>query len=330
MDLRYTLIMDRIAVLTSGGDAPGMNAAIRTVVRAGKEAGFEVFGVERGFNGLLDGAIAPLGTRAVSGIMQQGGTFLGTARCPEFATEAGRAKALDQLSEHGIEALVVIGGNGSQQGAYRLSEAGFPVVGIASTIDNDLAGSDITIGVDTALNIALEAIDRLKVTASSHQRGLVVEVMGRDCGYLALIAAITGGAEAVAIPERETSPEAIAREFQTAYEKGKKHALAVVAEGARCNAEALIHYFKEQADLEFDIRATILGHVQRGGAPTAFDRLLATRLGAGAIAAIKRKEFGYLVGLLNGAAQTTPLVEVAGKAKPLDMELLDLAAVLVS
>ena len=322
--------MKRIAVLTSGGDAPGMNAAIRTVVRAGQDAGFEVFGVERGFNGLLGGAIAPLGSRAVSGIIQRGGTFLGTARCPEFATEAGRAQALDQLSGCGIEALVVIGGNGSQQGAFALSEAGFPVVGVASTIDNDLAGSDITIGVDTALNIALEAIDRLKVTASSHQRGLVVEVMGRDCGYLALIAGITGGAEAVAIPERPISPEAVAREFQTAYENGKQHALAVVAEGAECNAEALSRYFREQSDLEFEIRATILGHVQRGGAPTAFDRLLATRLGAGAIAAIKRKEFACLVGLLNGAAQTTPLNEVAAKTKPLDLELLGLASVLVS
>jgi len=317
-------------VLTSGGDAPGMNAAIRTVVRAGQDAGFEVFGVERGFNGLLGGSIAQLGSRAVSGIIQQGGTFLGTARCPEFATEAGREQALDRLSEYEIEALVVIGGNGSQQGAFALSEAGFPVIGIASTIDNDLAGSDITIGVDTALNIALEAIDRLKVTASSHQRGLVVEVMGRDCGYLALIAGITGGAEAVAIPERETNPEAVAREFQNAYEKGKKHAVAVVAEGAQCNAEALIRYFREQVSLDFEIRATILGHVQRGGAPTAFDRLLATRLGAGAIGAIKRKEFACLVGSLNGTTQTTPLKEVAGKSKPLDLELLDLAAVLVS
>ena len=324
------MFMKRIAVLTSGGDAPGMNAAIRTVVRAGQGAGFEVYGVERGFAGLLKGEIAPLGSRSVSGIIQQGGTFLGTARSQEFATEAGRAQALAQLSEYGIEALVVIGGNGSQQGAFRLSEAGFPVVGIASTIDNDLAGSDITIGVDTALNIALEAIDRLKVTASSHERALVVEVMGRDCGYLALIAGITGGAEAVAIPEREISPEAIAREFQIAYEKGKMHALAVVAEGAKCNAAALSQYFGEHADLEFEIRATILGHVQRGGTPTAFDRLLATRLGAGAIAAIKRQEFGCLVGTLNGAVKTTPLKEVAGKTKPLDLGLLDLAAILVS
>ncbi len=322
--------MNRIAVLTSGGDAPGMNAAIRTVVRAGMEAGLEVSGVEHGFNGLLNGEIKPLESRDVSGIIQMGGTFLGTARCPEFETDASRARALDQLSTHGIEALVVIGGNGSQQGALALSERGFPVVGIASTIDNDLVGSDITIGVDTALNIALKAIDRLKVTASSHQRGLVVEIMGRDCGYLALITGITGGAEAVVIPERETTPEAVAKEFQTAYDKGKKHALAVVAEGALCNATVLERYFSQLADIEFQIRATILGHVQRGGVPTAFDRLLATRLGVGAIEAIKRDEFGCLVGTLNGVVQTTPLTDVAGKQKPLDLALLDLAGVLAS
>ena len=322
--------MKRIAVLTSGGDAPGMNAAIRSVVRAGEEVGLAVVGVERGFDGLLEGRMRPLGSRDVSSIIQKGGTFLGTARCEEFTTDAGRRKALSQLSSHGIEALVVIGGNGSQQGSFALSGLGFPVVGIASTIDNDLVGSDITIGVDTALNIALEAIDRLKVTASSHQRGLVVEVMGRDCGYLALIAGITGGAEAVAIPERETTPEAIAREFQQAYNRGKKHALAVVAEGASCNAATLERYFSEQANHSFEIRATILGHVQRGGAPTAFDRLLATRLGAGAVAMIRRREFGCLVGLLNGAVQTTPLGQVVGGQKPLDLDLLDLAAVLAS
>ncbi len=213
--------MKKIAVLTSGGDAPGMNAAIRTVVRAGIEAGYEISGVRRGFNGLISGALDELGSREVSGIIQQGGTFLGTARCVEFTTEVGRTEALRQLSRAGIDALIVIGGNGSQQGSFALSEAGYPVVGIASTIDNDLYGSDLTIGVDTALNIALESIDRLKVTASSHERALVVEVMGRDCGYLALMAGIAGGAEAVVIPERETSPESIAEEFQEAYRRGK-------------------------------------------------------------------------------------------------------------
>ena len=320
--------MQRIGVLTSGGDAPGMNAAIRAVVRTAISKGWEVFGVERGYAGLTTGTMRPLGTRDVSGIIQQGGTFLGTARSPEFATEEGRVEAIRHLRRQSIEALVVIGGNGSQQGSFALSGIGFPVVGVASTIDNDLYGSDITIGVDTALNIALEAIDRLKVTASSHQRGLVVEVMGRDCGYLALMAGITGGAEAVVLPERETTPENIAEVFHTAYMRGKEHALVVVAEGARCNAEALVRYFKEYDKLEFDLRVTTLGHVQRGGSPTAFDRLLATRLGAGATECIDRNEFACLVGSIRGEVRTTPLSEVVTRKKELDLELLDLSEVL--
>lgn len=320
--------MKRIAVLTSGGDAPGMNAAIRAIVRAGRANGLDVYGVERGFNGLLSGAFRPLTGPEVSGILQKGGTFLGTARCTDFKTDAGQDEALGQLSRHDIDALVVIGGNGSQQGSFALSSRGFPVVGVASTIDNDLPGSDITIGVDTALNIALEAIDRLKVTASSHQRGLVVEVMGRDCGYLALIAGLTGGAEVVAIPERETSPDEIAQAFHRAYQAGKKHALAVVAEGSRCNAQALIDYFRKEPQVEFEIRATILGHVQRGGSPTAFDRLLASRLGAGAVDILLSGTSGVLVGLLGREVGTTPLEVVADTCKPLNLELLDLARVL--
>jgi 6-phosphofructokinase 1 len=304
-----------------------MNAAIRAVVRIGRDRGFEVFGVERGFAGLLGNDIRELVSRDVSGIIQRGGTFLGTARCPEFETESGRNQALDNMSARGIDSLVVIGGNGSQQGSHALSKAGFKVIGVASTIDNDLCGSDETIGVDTALNIALEAIDRLKVTASSHQRGLVVETMGRDCGYLALMAGITGGAEAVAVPERETSPEQIAELFTAAYRTGKKHALAVVAEGAKCNARTLTEYFGH-ADVGFQIRATILGHVQRGGTPTSWDRLLGTRLGAGAIEALTGGRAGCLVGLIDGKVRTTPLDEVAGRQKPLNLELLDLQAVL--
>ncbi|HOG80381.1 MAG TPA: ATP-dependent 6-phosphofructokinase, partial [Anaerolineaceae bacterium] len=216
--------MKRIAVLTSGGDAPGMNAAIRAVVRAGIGQGWEVFGVRLGYEGLINEKIIPLGARDVGGILQRGGTILGSARSLEFKTEAGQRKALRSLNQFGIEALVVIGGNGSQTGAYALSKLGFPVVGVASTIDNDLAGSDMTIGVDTALNIALEAIDRLKITASSHQRAFLIEVMGRDCGYLALAAGIAGGAEYVVIPEVETDPEEIAASMAKAYEHGKAHA----------------------------------------------------------------------------------------------------------
>ncbi|MBU1878733.1 MAG: ATP-dependent 6-phosphofructokinase, partial [Chloroflexi bacterium] len=229
--------MKRIAVLTSGGDAPGMNAAIRAVVRTGIDKGWEVVGVRHGYAGLIDGDMDALGVRDVGGIIQQGGTILGSARSAEFRTEQGRAQALRLLHQRGVEALVIIGGNGSQAGAHVLSQMGFPVVGVASTIDNDLYGSEITIGVDTALDIALEAIDRLKVTASSHHRAFLVEVMGRDCGYLALVAGIAGGAEAVIIPEVETDPEVLAAEMREAYERGKAHAIVVVAEGARYNAE---------------------------------------------------------------------------------------------
>ncbi len=321
--------MKRIAVLTSGGDAPGMNAAIRAVVRCGLEQGWEVFGVQHGYAGLIADDMAPLSARDVGGIIQLGGTMLGSARCPEFKTEEGRRQAISALEQRGIEAAVVIGGNGSQTGNYALSAMGFPTVGVASTIDNDLYGSDITIGVDTALNIALEAIDRLKVTAASHHRAFLVEVMGRECGYLALMAGIAGGAEAVALPELETDPEAVATEMLAAYERGKSHALVVVAEGAKYNAERLAAYFKEHRErLGFDLRVTTLGHVQRGGAPGAFDRLLASRLGAAAVEHLAAGEHGVLVGLNKEAITATPLADVVGKQKPLDMKLIRLANVL--
>jgi 6-phosphofructokinase 1 len=221
-------------------------------------------------------------------------------------TQAGRNQALRNLRQNEIEALVVIGGDGSQTGAYMLSQTGFPVVGIASTIDNDLYGSEITIGVDTALNVALESIDRLKATASSHGRAFLVEVMGRNCGYLALIAGITGGAEVIVIPEVETNPEEVATELRGAYERGKAHAIAVVAEGAHYNAQALSAYFREHKErLGFELRVTTLGHVQRGGAPGAFDRLLATRFGVAAVRQLERKQYGVLIGLRNGAVATT-------------------------
>jgi 6-phosphofructokinase 1 len=321
--------MKRIAVLTSGGDAPGMNAAIRAVVRAGIYEGLQVFGVRRGFSGLIAGNFTNLEVRDVGGIVQQAGTILGSARCPEFRNEDGRINALRQLGAHGIEALVVIGGNGSQTGAHQLSEMGLPVVGVASTIDNDLYGSEITIGVDTALNIALEAIDRLKVTASSHQRAFLVEVMGRDCGYLALAAAVAGGAEAVIIPEMELDPEALAAELRGAYQRGKPHALVVVAEGSKFNAERLIRHFSEHRQrLGFELRATILGHVQRGGTPGAADRLLATRLGAAAVQKLAQGERGVLVGIGGGEIVTTPLAEVVANKRPLDLSLFELAKVL--
>ena len=321
--------MKRIAVLTSGGDAPGMNAAIRAVVRIGIAKDWEVFGVRHGYAGLISGDIIHLGARDVGGIIQRGGTMLGSARCPEFQTEEGRLTALSQLHQHKIEALVIIGGNGSQKGAQILSLSGFPVVGVASTIDNDLFGSDITIGVDTALNVSLEAIDRLKVTASSHHRAFLVEVMGHKCGYLALMAAIAGGAEAAIIPEEETDPEAVAAELHAAYDNGKAHAIVVVAEGARYNAEGLAQYFKEhQERLGFELRVTRLGHVQRGGAPGSFDRLLGTLLGEAATEQLASGVHGVLVGMLKGEIAATPLAEVVANEKPLNLRLLELARVL--
>jgi 6-phosphofructokinase 1 len=321
--------MKRIAVLTSGGDAPGMNAAIRAVVRTGLEHGWQVYGVRRGFAGLAAGDLTPLGARDVGGIIQQGGTILSSARFPEFKTEAGQKQALDSLAANGIDGLVVIGGNGSQAGAHALSRLGFSVVGVASTIDNDLYGSEITIGVDTALNIALEAIDRLKVTASSHRRAFIVEVMGRDSGYLALMVAIAGGAELVLIPEVKTSVETVMEEIRLTYVRGKAHAIIVVAEGAEYNAERLVHYAQEHRDqLGFDLRSTVLGHVQRGGAPGAFDRLLATRLGAAATDRLARGEHGVLIGLLASEITATPLEEVVSTEKQPDLRLLELAQAL--
>ncbi|MFN3346995.1 MAG: 6-phosphofructokinase [Candidatus Bipolaricaulaceae bacterium] len=317
----------RVAVLTSGGDAPGMNAAIRAVVRAGLAQGWEMVGIRRGYAGLLGEEIRPLGARDVGGIIQLGGTILGSARCPDFKTPEGIRQAVRVLEKKGIDALVVIGGNGSQKGAYALFREGVPVVGVASTIDNDLVGSDITIGVDTALNVALEAIDRLKTTASSHNRAFLVEVMGRDHGYLALMAGIAGGAEAVVIPEVPVSPEAVAEAIREAYARGKPHAIVVVAEGAQYNAQRLAEYFQRE-HLGYELRVTVLGHVQRGGAPGAFDRVLGTLLGTGAVEALARGEAGVLVGQVKGEVVTTPLSEVAGKKKPLDPKLFELARVL--
>jgi 6-phosphofructokinase 1 len=318
--------MKRVAVLTSGGDAPGMNAAIRAVVRTGLMKDWEMFGVRGGYSGLMSGAMIPLGARDVGGIIQQGGTILGSARAPEFKTEEGRLKALRSLNQTGVDAVVIIGGNGSQTGAQALSNMGFPVVGIASTIDNDLYGSEITIGVDTALNISLEALDRLKITASSHQRAFLLEVMGRDSGYLALMTAIAGGAEAVIIPEVETNPEDLAAVLLRSYQKGKAHAIIVVAEGAKYNAEKLDAYFQEhRGRLGFGLRVTILGHVQRGGNPGAFDRILASRMGAAATDQIAKGEFGVLMGLKQGEIRPTPLDEVVANKKQLDLRLFELA-----
>jgi len=321
--------MTRVAVLTTGGDAPGINAAIRAVVRTGIDRGWEMFGVRHGYSGLVKGEFVALGVRDVGGIIQHGGTMLGSFRFPEFKAEETQLKAVDILHERRIDAAIIIGGDGSQAGAFALAQKSFPVIGVASTIDNDLCGSEITIGVDTALNIALEAIDRIKVTASSHERAFLIEVMGRNCGYLALASGIAGGAEAIVIPEVETDPEVLARCLRDGYERGKPHAIVVVAEGSRYNAEGLTRYFREHRErLGFDLRDVKLGHVQRGGSPTAFDRILATRFAAAAIECLARKQYGVLIGLNRGEITPTPLAEIVGKKKTLDPCLMRLAGVL--
>ncbi len=322
--------MSRIAILTSGGDAPGMNAAIRATTRAALALEWEVYGVHNGYAGLLDDTLEPLHARDVGGIIERGGTVLGSARSPAFAEPAGRDQGLAHLRRRGIDALVVIGGNGSQTGANAIAQAGFPVVGIGSTIDNDLAGTDVTIGADTAVNITLEAIDRLRTTASSHKRAFLVETMGRNCGYIALMAGIAGGAEVIAIPENEIDPHEVAERLRAAYDRGKTHALVVVAEGARQGAHAIAQHFAEHRDtIGFGLRVTTLGHVVRGGAPTAADRVLATRLGAAAVDQLAHATHNVLVGLRGNEIVTTPLADIAGKTKPVDQALLALARVLV-
>jgi 6-phosphofructokinase 1 len=306
-----------------------MNAAVRAVTRGALAKGWEVFGVSNGYAGLLEDSIVPLLARDVGGIIQQGGTVLGSARSAEFATPQGRAAALRHLAGHGIEALVVIGGNGSQTGSNSLARDGFAVVGVPSTIDNDLYGNDVTIGCDTAINVTLEAIDRLRTTASSHRRAFAVETMGRNCGYIALMAGIAGGAEVIALPEGELEPADVAERLRAAHQRGKTHALAVIAEGAKCGVRELMNYYGEhRKSIGFDLRVTRLGHVVRGGIPSAADRVLATRLGAAAVDTLASGARGVLVGIVRGDVVTTPLGEVAGRMRPADASLLELARVM--
>ncbi|MCX5745803.1 MAG: ATP-dependent 6-phosphofructokinase, partial [Proteobacteria bacterium] len=307
----------RLAVLTSGGDAPGMNAAIRAVTRAALDRGWTVLGVANGYAGLLAGTVTSLDDRAVGGILQRGGTILGSSRCPQLATEAGQLAAVDVVRRLGIDALVVIGGNGSQSGAAALAGRGLAVVGVASTIDNDLLGCDVTIGTTSAVDVAVEAIDRLKVTASSHHRAFLVEVMGRACGYLALTAGIAGGAEAIVLPEVAVSHDDIARVIRDGYQRGKAHAIVVVAEGAPGGADGLAAELVRDR-IGFDARVVKLGHVQRGAAPASFDRMLASRTGAAAVAALARGVTGVVIGIARNVVVETPLAEVAGRTKGVD------------
>src|SRR5688500_6278817 len=306
-----------------------MNAAVRAVTRGALAQGWEVFGVRNGYAGLVADTLDPLLARDVGGIVQRGGTVLGSARSPEFKQASGRASALLNLQTRGIDALVVIGGNGSQTGSAALERESFPVVGVPSTIDNDLYGTDVSIGSDTAVNVTLEAIDRLRTTASSHQRAFLVETMGRDCGYIALMAGLAGGAEVIAIPEREVAPHEIAERLRAAHQRGKLHALVVVAEGARHGVQAILKHFSEHGDeIGFDLRVTRLGHVVRGGTPSAADRVLATRLGATAVEFLASGKHGMLAGLSCGAITPVPLADLAGRTRPADTALLELARVM--
>lgn len=321
--------MKHIAVLTSGGDAPGMNAAIRAVTRSALDQGMTVHGVRQGWQGLVEGQFRQLSARDVGGIIQVGGTFLGSARSAEFREEGGRSKALRNLAQRGIDGVVVIGGNGSQTGSYMLSQLGVHVVGIASTIDNDLLGTDISIGCDTAINVTLEAIDHLRTTGSSHNRAFLVETMGRDCGYLAMMAGLAGGAEVISTPELEVPAPEISERLRAAYERGKTHAIVVIAEGVKENTRKILAYFDAyQHRTGFELRATTLGHVVRGAPPRAFDRILATRLGVAAVAALGSRESGILIGWQKSEVVRTPLFDIVGRTKPVDTELVELARVL--
>ncbi len=321
--------MKRIAVLTSGGDGPGLNPCIRSVVRAALDKGLEVMGVRRGYDGLIDCDMIELSARSVGGILNRGGTFLGTARCPEFETKQGQREALRNLNRMSIDGLVVIGGNGSLTGALQLHKMNFPVVGIPGTIDNDVNGTDLSIGVDTTLNTILDAVDKIKDTASSHQRAFLIEVMGRDSGYLALMASIASGAELALIPEVEISMEQVVQAVDDAYIRGKAHCIIIVAEGWKPGARALVDYLRERREeIGFGVRLTVLGHVQRGGAPTAYERILATRLGAAAVQALVDGHFGMMVGVLEGRPGLTPLEEAVAFQKKLNLELYELAKVM--
>jgi 6-phosphofructokinase 1 len=291
--------------------------------------GMEVMGIEWGFAGLMRGEMIPLDARSVGGIIGKGGTFLGTARAPEFKTPKGQREALRCLNRHGIEGMVVIGGNGSLSGACALHRLGFPVVGVPATIDNDVVGTDIAVGVDTTLNTILDAIDKIKDTASSHQRAFLIETMGRDSGYLALMGGMAGGAELVLIPELETTLEEVAQGLMDAYIRGKAHCIVVVAEGYKPGTQAMATYLKErEEDLGFDVRVTVLGHLQRGGAPSAFDRILATRLGAAAVKELQEGNHGHIVGLIGNQVVLTPLDDVLTRQKELDLSLCELSRIL--
>lgn len=314
--------MKRIAILTSGGDAPGMNAAVRAVTRKAIFEGLEVYGINYGYAGLVAGDIRRLDIADVGDIIQRGGTFLYSARYPEFATEEGQLKGIEQLKKFGIEGLVVIGGDGSYHGAMALTKHGFPAIGIPGTIDNDIPGTDFTIGFDTAINTVLEAVDRIRDTATSHVRTFIIEVMGRDAGDIALWAGVAGGADEIIIPEQSFNMVDVAKKIQEGRDRGKKHCLIILAEGVMGGNE-----FAEELSQhgDFHARVSILGHVVRGGSPTARDRVLASKFGAKAVELLIEGQGGLCVGLRNNEVTASDIIDTLenGKHKP-DMTLYDL------
>lgn len=317
----------QIAVLTSGGDAPGMNAAIRAVVRQAAWDGVQVCGVRHGFEGLIRGDFVPLAPRDVGDIIHRGGTILRTARSDRFLTEEGRLEALQQLRRAGIDGLVVIGGNGSLAGALALHRHGIAVCGVPATIDNDVPGTDRCIGFDTAVNTAVEAINRIRDTATSHERTFVVEVMGRASGWIALAAGLAGGAETVLVPERPVDFDDVCRRLVEGFRKGKAHSIIVVAEGAAAGYEVADRIM---ARTGLDTRVTVLGHIQRGGTPTAADRMLAARLGAEAVRCLRAGHAAHLLGITGDRVEHLELDEVLRQPPALPMELVGLAEVLAT
>ena len=320
----------RIGVLTSGGDAPGMNAAVRAVTREALYRGVEVIGIYRGYSGLIDGEIVDLNARSVSDIIHRGGTMLYTARCPEFKNEEGIVKGVETCKKHGIEGIVVIGGDGSFRGARDLSLHGIPCVGVPGTIDNDLYGTDTTIGYNTALNTIMECVDKIRDTANSHNRIFFVEVMGRDAGFLAQNAAIATGAEAAIIPEDQTDVDQLATFIGRGVRKSKNSSIVLVSEskkdgtgGAQWYADRLVHEYPE-----FEARVTILGHLQRGGTPTANDRILASRLGVAAIEALKDGQRNIMIGVKDDQIVYVPFNKAIRIDKPIDRELINVLNVL--
>ena len=313
-----------IGILTSGGDAPGMNAAIRAVTRSAIYSGFKVKGIYRGYRGLITGEIQEFKTQNVSNIIQAGGTILKTARCKEFQTPEGRQLAYETLKKEGIDALVVIGGDGSLTGARIFAtEFNFPIVGLPGTIDNDLYGTDKTIGYDTALNTIMECVDKIRDTATSHERLFFIEVMGRDAGFLALNGAIATGAEAAIIPEISTEVDQLAELIQSGFRKSKNSSIVLVAEspitgGAMALAERVKNEYPQ-----YDVRVTILGHLQRGGSPTAHDRILASRMGAAAVDALLEDQRNVMIGIRNDEIVYVPFSKAIKNDKPINRELLN-------